>query len=159
MSPIFFTFFSLSHASFVQSSHLFSLPFWSLCRVPNMANILKRIRKVNKPFCRTPAVVISARAQPFTLQDKFIKVEGRISYSRHFSFFGVVPPSLEARLLLNKLVCLSRGSFNFNRLVNRYETFVRGSTSWLTGGNCKIYELNDTCDGTLIPSIIILNGN
>lgn len=44
--------------------------------------------------------------------------------SHHFSFFGVVPPSLEARLLLNKLVCLSRGSFNFNRLVNRYETFV-----------------------------------
>lgn len=91
------------------SSHLFSLPFWSLCRVPNIANILKRIRKVNKPFCRTPAAVISARAQPFTLQDKFIKVEGRISYSHHFSFFfATVPPSLEARLLLNKLVCLSR---------------------------------------------------
>lgn len=74
-------FFSLSHAFSAQLSHRFLLPFWSLCRVPNITNILKRIRKVNKPFCRTPAVVISARAQLFTLQDKFIKVEGRISYS------------------------------------------------------------------------------
>lgn len=126
VTHFFHFFFSLSHASF--SLVIPSLPFWSLCRVPSIANILKRIRKVNKPFCRTPAVVISARAQPFTLQDKFIKVEGRISYSHRFSFFGVVPPQpWEARLLLNKLVCLSRASFNFNRLVNRYETFVSAS--------------------------------